>query len=100
MPRCWRCNVVNRRPDVQSQPEQRGELGVGQIGVKVAGDVEERLLDDIRRVETSAKPRVQAQLHHAPEPLAMLLEERRQRLAVAAAELLDQVVRVRQASCP
>ena len=88
--------MQGRQPpaDVQPQPEQRGELRVGQVGVEVAGDVEERLLDDVRRVEAGSQPRVQAQLDHAPEPVAMLFEERRQRLAVAAAELLDRVGRV------
>ena len=88
--------MQRRQPpaDVQSQPEQRRELGVGQVGVEVAGDVEERLLDDVRRVESGSEPRVQAQLDHPPEPVAVLLEELRQRPAVAAAEPLDRVVRV------
>ena len=88
--------MQRRQPpaDVQPQPEQRGELRVGQVGVQVAGDVEERLLDDVRRVEPGPQPRVQAQLHHAPEPVAMLFEQHRQRPAVAAAELLDRVDRV------
>ena len=87
--------MQRRQPpaDVQPQPEQRGELGVGQVGVEVAGDVEERLLDDVRRVEPGPQPRVQPQLDHPPEPLAILVEERRQRLAVAAAEPLDRVSR-------
>ena len=80
--------MQRRQPpaDVQPQPEQRGELRVGQVGVEVAGDVEERLLEDVRRIEPASQPRVQAQLDHAPEPVAILVEERRQRLAVAAAE--------------
>ena len=79
---------------MQPQPEQRGELGVGQVGVEVAGDVEERLLEDVRRVEPGPQPRVDAQLHHAPEPIAVLVEELRQRLAVAAAKPVDRVDRV------
>jgi hypothetical protein len=58
------------------------------------GDVEGRILDEVRRVEPGSKPEVQAQLLHAPEPLAMLVKERRQRRAVVAAELLDRDVRV------
>ena len=34
-----------------AQPQQRGKFRIGQVGVEVARDVEERLLDDIRRVE-------------------------------------------------
>ena len=88
--------MQRRQPpaDVQPQPEQGGKLRVCQVGVEVAGDVEERLLDDIRCVEPGSKPRVEAQLHHVPEAVAMLVEERCQRLLVAAAELLDRVIRV------
>ena len=93
VPRCCRCKVVNRRPTCSRNQSSGGSFG-GQVGVEVAGDVEERVLDDIRGVEPGAEPSVQPQLHHAPEPLAMQFEQRGQRLAVAAAELLDQVVRV------
>jgi hypothetical protein len=37
---------------------------------EVAGDVEERLPAHIRRVESGSKPLVEAQLDHAPEPVA------------------------------
>jgi hypothetical protein len=52
------------------------------------------LLDDIRCVESGSRPRVEAQFHHAPEPVATLLEERSQRQAAAAAKLLDRFVRI------
>jgi len=88
--------MQGRQPqsDVQPHPEQRWELGVGQVGVEVAVNVEELLLDDVRRVESAPEPRVHPQLDHAPESVAVLLEERRQRLAVAAAKPVDHVGRV------
>ena len=51
--------MQRRQPpaDVQPQPEQRGELRVGQVGVEVAGDVEERLLEDVRGVEPACAAR-------------------------------------------
>ena len=68
--------------------------------IVLAGDVDELILDEIRRVEPGSNPRVQPQLHHAPEPLAMLVEERCQRQAVVAAELLESDRSSRWASCP
>src|SRR5262249_22436967 len=62
--------------------------------IVLLGEVEERILDEVRPVEPGSKPGVQAQLHHAPEPLAMLVKERCQRRAVVAAELLDRDVRI------
>ena len=79
--------------DMQPQPEQRRDLRVGEVGVEVLGDVEEGLLDDIRGVEPGAEPGVETQLDHAAESIAVVVEERRQRLSVAAAERVDRVVR-------
>ncbi len=47
--------------------------------VLLAGDVDDFILDEIRRVEPRSNLRVQPQLHRAPEPLTMLVEERHQR---------------------
>ena len=91
MPRCWRWSVVSRRPTCSRSQSNGGQLRVGQVGVQVAGDVEERLLEDVRGVEAGPDARVDAQLDHATEPIAVAIEQRRQRLAVAAAELLDRV---------
>jgi hypothetical protein len=44
--------------------------------IVLAGDVEELIPDETRRVEPGSNPRVQPHLHQAPEPLAMLVEER------------------------
>ena len=80
--------------DVQPQPEQGLELRVGQVRVEVAGDVEERLLEHVRGIEPGPKPRVHAQLDHPPEPIAMVVEQLRQRLGVAGAKPFDPVCRV------
>lgn len=68
--------MPRRQPpaDVQAEPEQRRELRAGQAGVEVAGDVQERLLEDVRRVDPGPEPGLEAQLHHAPEPVAVLAE--------------------------
>jgi hypothetical protein len=66
----------------------------------LAGDVEELIMDDIGRLEPGSNPRVQPQLHHAPEPLAMLVEERCQRAADVAAEVRESDRSSRRASCP
>ena len=42
-------------------------------------------------VEPGPDAVVDAQIDHAPEPLTIVIEQSRQRLAVAAAEPLDQV---------
>ena len=80
--------------DVQPQPEQRWQLRVSQIGVQVAGDVDERLLEHIGGVDAGSEPRVDAQLDHATEPIAVAIEYRRQRPAAARAQPLDGVGRV------
>jgi len=91
--------VERRQPpaDVQAQPEQRGQLRVGQVGVEVAGDVEERLLEDIRCVEAGPDARVDAEFDHATEPIAVAIEQGRQRPAVAAAERPQRVGRIAEA---
>jgi hypothetical protein len=91
VPRCWRWSVVSRRPTCSRSQSSGGQLRVGQIGVQIAGDVEERLLEDVRGVEAGPDARVDAQLDHATEPITIAIEQGRQRPAVAAAELLDQV---------
>ncbi len=55
------------------------------VGVEVVIDVEERLLEDVRRVESGPEPRVDAQFDHAPELVAVLGKELRQSPLVAAA---------------
>ena len=85
--------MERRQPpaDVQPHPEQRGELRVGQVGVQVACDVEERLLKDVRGVEPGPDARVDAEFDHAAEPIAVAIEKARQRLAVAGAEPIEQL---------
>ncbi len=87
--------VERRQPptDVQPQPEQRRQLGVGEIGVQVVGYVEERLLEDVRGVEPGPHTRVDAQLDHATEPIAVASEQGRQCLAITSTKSLDQVGR-------
>ena len=42
---------------VQPEPEQWRELRVGQVGVEIARDVEERLLEDVGGIEPGPEPR-------------------------------------------
>jgi hypothetical protein len=83
---------------VSSQSEKR--VNDARSFIVRAGDVEEPTLDDIRGVEPGSDPRVQAQVHHAPEPLAMLVDERCRLAAVVAAEPLESDRSSRRASCP
>lgn len=64
------------------------------MGVEAAGDVEERLLKGVRRVDAGREPGVDARLHHASEPVAARVEELRQGPAVTAAKPADRVLRV------
>src|SRR5689334_11848245 len=79
---------------MQTQPEHWRQLRVGQVGIEVTGDVEERFLDDVGGVETCSKPRVEAQFHHPPELVAIMVEDGRQRPAVTAAQPGNRVGRV------
>ena len=56
--------------------------------------VEEGVLEHVGGVEPALEPRVHAQLDHPPQPVAVALEQVRQRLAVAAAEPLDELAGV------
>ncbi len=60
------------------KPKRRRGLRFGEVGAEVAVDVEERLLEDVRRVEPAPYPRVDPQLDHAPESVAILVELLRQ----------------------
>ena len=79
---------------VQTKPEQRRQLRVDQVGIEVFGHVEERVLEDVRRVDPRAEPDVDAQLHHTPEPLPVLAKEFREGPAVAPSKPVDSVGRV------
>ena len=94
VPRCWRCIVVSRWPTCRRRPGSWRQPRVGQVGIKGTGDVDDHLLDDVRRIESCPKARVQAQLHHAPAPVAIAVEERRPRVAVTAAQPRNRVGRV------
>ena len=86
--------AVERRQspaDVQPQPEQRRQLRVSQIGVQIAGDVNERLLEHVGSVNPGPEPWVDPQLDHATEPIAIAIEYRRQRPWAATAQPLDGV---------
>jgi hypothetical protein len=76
---------------VQPHPEQGLELGVGAVGIEIAGQVEVGLLEDVRGIEARPQAVVHAELDHAPQPLAIAVEQLGQRLAVAGAEPVDQV---------
>ena len=81
----------------KAEPEKRGHLGVGKIGISALGDIDERLLQDIRRVDASQKTAIQPKPDHPPEPLAMLNEQRRQARQVGrrtCVGLLAQIVRL------
>ena len=86
--------MQRRQPpaDVQPQPEQRGQLGVGKVGFQVAGDVEERFLNERPTRQGGPQPRVDAAVPPCAAADRDAFEQRRHRLAVAAAELLDRVV--------
>ena len=72
--------------DVQPHPEQRLELGVGAVGIEIAGQLEVGLLEDVRGIEAGPQSGVHAELDHAPQPVAIAIEQLAQRLAVAGAE--------------
>ena len=76
---------------VQQKPEQRRGLRDGEVGAEVAVDVEERLLEDVRRVEPAPDPRVDPKLDHVPEWVALLVEELRPGPPVAAEEPMDRI---------
>src|SRR5262249_24526731 len=77
--------------DVQPHPEQGLELGVGTVGIEIAGQVEVGLLEDVRGIEARPQSGVHAELDPAPQPLAIAMEQLAQRLAVAGAESVDQM---------
>ena len=77
--------------DVQPHPEQGLELGIGTIGIEIAGQLEVGLLEDVRGIEARPQSGVHAELDHAPQPLAIAVEQLAQRLAVAGAETVEQV---------
>jgi hypothetical protein len=73
--------------DVQPQPEHRRKLRIGEVGIEVSGQIENGLLKHIRGVDPRAQPRIEAELHHARQPITVLFEERRERALAAVAEL-------------
>src|SRR5262249_10274212 len=77
--------------DVQSHPEQGRQLGVGAVGLEIAGQVEVGLLEDVRGIEARPQSGVHAELDHAPQPLAIAMKQLGQRLGGAGAEPVDQV---------
>src|SRR4029077_2140133 len=80
--------------DVQPHPEQGRQLGVGAAGLEITGQVEVGLLEDVRGIEARPQSGVHAELDHAPQPLAIAMEQLAQRLTVAGAEPVDQVRRL------
>ncbi len=81
-------------PDVQAQPEQGRQLRIGQVGVKVVRHVEKGLLKNVRRVDAGPQPRIDAKLDHAPEPVAVLVEQLGERPAFATLEPLEEIGRI------
>ena len=74
-PRCRRCSDRQPPADVQPHPEQGLELGVGEVGLEVAGQLEVGLLKDVRGIEAGPEPRVHAELDHPPQPIAIGVEQ-------------------------
>ena len=80
------------RADDQPQPQEGRQPGVLEVAVQAGRSVEEGVLEDVRGVDPALKPSIHAQLDHATQPVAVALEQVGQRLAVASAEPLEEIV--------
>ena len=78
----------------QPQPEEGRQLRAPEVAVQAGRGVEERVLEHVGGVEPALEPRVHAQLDHPAQAIPVALEQVRQRLAVAAAEPLDELLGV------
>jgi hypothetical protein len=78
--------------DAQPEPEKGRQLGIAQVLVQPRGDVEERLLEDVRGIQPGLESRVHTELDHSAEPLAVDLEQLDQRLRAAGTESLNQFI--------
>lgn len=50
--------------DKQTHPEEQWQLGVSEVLLQPARDIQVGVLDDIRGVDPAAQPRIQAHLDH------------------------------------
>jgi hypothetical protein len=69
----------------EAQPERERHPGRAEVLGQPAGSFDEGFLDDVGRVDARLQPPVESQADHAPQALAMLLEEIPQGLRVAPA---------------
>ena len=60
-------------------------MGSAQVGIEIAGQLEVGLLEDVRGIEAGPQSGVHAELDHAPQPVAIAIEQFGQRLFVAGA---------------
>ncbi len=81
----------HRQPiaDDQPEPEEHRHLGIAQIALDPARQVEESVLEHVGGVDPTLEPRVHAQLDHPPQAVAVPLVQLGERTAVAGPEPLE-----------
>jgi hypothetical protein len=79
----------------QAEPEvERHARGVAGVLGEPLADVEIRLRDHVRGIDSARESPVEPQPDHPPEPIAIAVEERSRGLLVAGQGALEEKVRV------
>ena len=91
VPRCWRWNSASRSLTTSRSQRNTGSLGSLEIAVDPLLQVEEAVLKHVGGVDSTLEPRVQAQLDHPAQAVAVPLEQLGERAAIAGSKPLNQV---------
>jgi hypothetical protein len=78
----------------QTQPEEWRQIRAPEVAVQASGGVEKPVLEHAGGVEPALDSRVHPQLDHPVEAIPVALEQVRERLSVAGAEPLDELLGV------